>query len=459
MQSKEYIDNLTPAVADRLLLMAYDGVHDANYEFTDLASDTEFVQFMMKNRQNNTLTSTDDDPTSTTGLGFLHLTLQQLLSAIYNLLERSLTNERICSLRHWHSDLGLSLPTYSKDIVFRFLAGLCNHSSSFSCQQVGDLVFTLSPFSLQASTCDLLFIFDSFNLRAFRCVYESDSIVQESQKIQNMFNTNKIISIRAGLPFDYYLIGHCICHHGGMWSITSSKKDIKLLVQGLKSCVGSPKGKLLGLSITNVDLLELYPILVSDLQDLTLERVTFTEHKVNIIRKCISSLRSFELKLSHCEQVELLFPIVFESSLLDIKLFIYNKKNSLHITDDAMNLLINNSNLKHLRLHFPPKLPAHTVCHNESLDFLAKWLLHTLMMSINFKNTLPYTLSIGMMHESSEFDVFLYFEKFLYSDGTCNRKPEMTFRIELYKSCEYNVTQQIFARIPEHYLAMLYFKN
>ena len=45
------------------------------------------------------------------------------------------------------------------------------------------------------------------------------------------------------------------------------------------------------------------------------------------------------------------------------------------INDDALNLMMNNSNLKYLKLNFPLKLPAHTVCHNASLDFLAKLLL------------------------------------------------------------------------------------
>ena len=99
-----------------------------------------------------------------------------------------------------------------------FLAGLYKHSSNFLCQQVGNLAFTFQSFSLQVP----------------QCVYESDSIVQENQKIQKMFNSNKIINVRAGLPFDYYLIGHYICHHGGTWGITSYKEErIELLVQGL----------------------------------------------------------------------------------------------------------------------------------------------------------------------------------------------------------------------------------
>ena len=69
-----------------------------------------------------------------------------------------------------------------------------------------------------------------------------------------------------------------------MWSIYSKKEEnIKRLVQGLKSCDDIPKGKLLELSISEVDLLELDPLLVSDLQQLTLQHVTLTASTVNII--------------------------------------------------------------------------------------------------------------------------------------------------------------------------------
>ena len=272
-------------------------------------------------------------------------------------------------------------------------------------------------------------------------LYESDSIVQENRKIQENLNSSEIIDDAwSGDPFDYYLIGHYICHHGGMWDITShEEKGIKLLVQGLKSCNDSSKGKLQKLSIINVDLSELDPILVIDLQQLDFQHVTFTESSVNIIREFISSdgaLRSVDV--NECEQVELLFPIVFESSLL--RRFLLVNRRSLHISDDAMNLLVNNSNIKLLILDFPLKLPAHTVCHNASLDFLAKRLL----VFISSKQTLPY---IKISDELSEFDVSFYFMKTSASNG----EPRTVFTISIYKSCDYNVTQQILVRIPEQY--------
>ena len=157
---------------------------------------------------------------------------------------------------------------------------------------------------------------------------------------------------------------------------------------------------------------------------------------VNIIRKCISPDGALKtVHVYHCEHVELLFPIVFESSLLDT-IEIVDKHNSLHTNDDAMNLLMNNSNLNHLRLHFT----SSTYMYSVPLDFLARQLL----MFISSKHTLP---NIKILCKSSEFDVLLHFEK----TSAGNREPKTEFKIVIHKSCDYNVTQQIFVRIPEQY--------
>ena len=417
LQSMEYINRLPHGVGDQLLLLAkiaYEGVHENKYKFTDLANGS--VHFGMMKYNNSTLT---------TSLVFLHHTLQEYLSALY----KSLTNEGNIPALRWHSDLGLPLPLNRKGIVLRFLAGLCKHSNSFSCQLVGDY---------------LAYTFDPYNLKIPRCVYESDSIVQESQKLQEIFSLNTYVWPES--PFDFYLVGYCICHHSGMWSISSYiEESIKHLVQGLKSCNDIPKGKLLKLFIYKVDFLELDPLLVSDLQQLTLAHVTFTASSVNIIRKHISSNGALRTVHVHqCAQVELLFPIVFESSFLD-KVQIRNAYINLHINDDALNLMMNNSNLKNLILDFPLKLPVHTVCHSASLDFLAKLLL----VFINSKHTIP---NIVILHGSSNFDAFFYFVK----TSAGNREPEVKLTIIIRNSCYYDVIQQILARIPEQYHIPVY---
>ena len=428
LQSMEYVNSLPHGVGDQLLQLAkiaYESVRDDKYEFTALANGSVLVHFGMMRQHNENSSSQLSTIDLNSSWVFIHCTLQEYLSALY----KSLTNEGNIPALCWHSDLGLPLPPNSEGIILRFLAGLCKHSNNFSCQLVGDY---------------LALTFNQINLKLPRCLYESDSIVQESQKLQERFSRSKMIIIQIRSSFNYYLVGHCICHHSGMWSVYSlGEESIKHLVQGLKSCDDTPKGKLLKLSISVVDLLELDPLLVSNLQHLTLIHVTLRASSVKMIRKHISSLRT--VHVYECAQVELLFPIVFESSFLD-EVHISNEDTSLHINDDALNLMMNNSNLKNLTLYFPLKLP---VCDNAScrLDYLGKLLL----VFIRSKHTIP---NIVISHESSKFNVFFYFVK----TTAGNREPKVELTIAISNICYYVVTRHLYmlARIPEQYHIPVY---
>ena len=106
-------------------------------------------------------------------------------------------------------------------------------------------------------------------VQVVRCVYECSNIVQKIPEVKDWFDhqdlQTKIDSRRAvGVvtQFDYYLVGHCIRHIGGSWSVTvSSQVEADFLVQGLGS--DDSKGelqelKLFGLKIEHVEpLLEL----------------------------------------------------------------------------------------------------------------------------------------------------------------------------------------------------------
>ena len=130
--------------------------------------------------------------------------------------------------------------------------------------------------------------------------------------------------------------------------------------------------------------------------------------------------------------------------------YIKNADISLHINDDVLTLMTNNSNLKNLELYFPLKLPAHTVCDSASFDFLAELL----GVFINYKHTL---LNIQLPRQSSEFDVFLHFAKI--SAG--NEKPETEFTITIHNTnaCNYNVTQQILTRLPKQLSDIIVVRN
>ena len=178
LQSMEYINSLPHGVGDQLLLLAkiaYEGVRENKYTFTDLENSSEFVHFGM---MNEILIDPDlfilNIAVPNPPWVFIHRTLQEYLSALY----KSLTIEGNIPALRWHSDFHLTFPQkYEEGVVLSFLAGLCKHSNSFSCQLVGDY---------------LAYQYITFSLQLPRCVYESDSIVQESQKLQEIFSSSGI---------------------------------------------------------------------------------------------------------------------------------------------------------------------------------------------------------------------------------------------------------------------------
>ena len=293
------------------------------------------------------------------------------------------------------------------------MAGICKHNSRL-CDHVGNLVV------------------ESDDLQLVQCLDESDSLL-ENQAIQKVLSSSdKAISIRGGVPFDYYLVGHCFCHHHGVWNIEFDKKEkIDLLIQshGTFKC----SGKIVKLTLANLDSLSLEPLLplLSNLQQLYFKQITFTESSVKVLKKYMSRRPLKTVGIYHCEHFENLLPIVFGSLSLDM-LDIIVDEDTVHISDRVMDLFINNSiiNFKHLKLRFPLELPAHTLCDSTSVDFLAKWLR-------TFKTySRP---KVKTLNKASKYNVIFYFEK----TGADDRKPKIEFQIKSPDLCEPNIREKI----------------
>ena len=412
LQSSEDINSLPKDVAEQLVELAkvaYEGLRDEQYVFTILGNRFDHLGMMKK-------TLSLDDPS--TGpkftFSFLHITLQEYLSALYMSLELSYTEVR----SHWQSN---PLSRNSK----RFLAGLCKYSINISCQQVGELI--VSPVKS--------------NLLVAQCVYESESILQGNQEI---LSTNKeLIHVQGKSLFDYYVIGHCICRHGGEWDISINKKQQSdLLVQGLKShnnCLG----KMQKLTVSD-DFQTLYPLLdqlphaVSKLQQIHLKGVTFTAEGVPKLQEYIShnKVALKTVSIAHCEHEELLLPILFGPSTLDT-LSIVNQHGS-YISIDAMKLLEENTNLKQLELDTSLELPAQrTLCESTSLVYLAH------LLSTFIKLVKSPTLQ--------EFNIKLLLET--HNNFVYRSEDSRTFDLILSdQSCDdLNITEQLLLRIPEEY--------
>ena len=280
-----------------------------------------------------------------------------------------------------------------RDMVLRFLAGLCKHSTSLSCQEVGDVLVSIydkAPINflikLHVHTAFPVLQWSSNQLLFIRCLYESASIIKENYKIQDFFDGEMRISTLGRSPFDNYLIGHCISCHGGVWYVVINQLD--LFVQGLKSCNGSTKGMLKVLSIHDTELLTLDQVLLPSILELiSFVSVTFSPSSVAVLQQYISSNPSLKrLYILHSKHVELLLPIVFGPSSLEV----------IHLDTDKplidnhtiVNLLRNNSNLKELHLNLALKLPTSTLCDNTSLKYLANHIC------IFFDLTIKWNLTI-----------------------------------------------------------------
>ena len=287
--NRESINKLPTKVAEQLVVVArvaYMGLCEEKYVFTDLGVEFDNLGMMKK-------TTSLDLFGPTCSFSFLHLTLQEYLSALYISLEL-------------HS--GLEVPPFvcEKDIVIRFLAGLCAHGNDIACQTLGGL--------LQDNDLDSLLV--------VQCVYECDTIVQDIKMLQELFVSDKMIRVMGDLPFDYYLIGHCVSHIGGRWSIDiRQQEEVDLLIQGLGSYgTCDSRGKIQGLRLHDNALLMFDPLVklcCRDLQSLVLEGINCTEMDAALLREYISP--GGVLKVVYmfvCHNVELILPIVFSASSL-----------------------------------------------------------------------------------------------------------------------------------------------
>ena len=222
------------------------------------------------------------------------------------------------------------------------------------------------------------------HVQLVRCVYECDNIVQKIPMIKDSFHRqdfiieiDMLINITA-LPFDYYLIGHCISRIGGRWSIAvSSQVEVDLLVQGLGS--DYIKGELHTLELYGslqlehaVPLLKLFQAVLHCLKITTVSQLDAT-----ILCKYISpgsALRKLEilkpaLQDIPCSMNVLQFSDVLRPSSLDSLTILVFLPNFMVSATDVR--LRENSNLKNLVISDDYLIPLAPALHdNTSLVLL-----------------------------------------------------------------------------------------
>ena len=235
-----------------------------------------------------------------------------------------------------------------------------------------------------------------------------------------------------------------------MWHVNTDNKDeFDLLVQGLKSFNGNRRGKLQKLAISDIVLLILDQVLLSDLQQLHFQDVEFTANSVTVLQEYISSGSLKFIHVLDCENVEPLLPSFFQPSSLEF-LGLVGVERIFHIDDDTLNLLIGNPNLNQLRLRFTLELTS-TLCENPSLERLVNQLLMLIKIIKLNHNLQKINIEIDTHDDSfNEFHV-----KLLHNKETHSSEPKIEVKL-IQKTCDYNATQQLLLCIPEQYHSLLH---
>ena len=331
--SDHFSDSTIPEKLYKLLQEAYEGLMRNEYVLTNLSNDFDHLGLMKKTQGSEVSVG------NTYTFNYLHTTLQEYLAALHIF---------------YSPDVEVP-PSFGKRYVLRFLAGLCcaAQNNDDLCLKVGSLLQNIADN-------------DEHNLQLARCVYESNCIVQKIPMVHKLLSGNgpqPIINVKGEVLFDYYLIGHCVCHIGGQWSITvQSRKEVKYLVKGLKSTregQESEPGPVGGhivheLKLWNISFNSLETLLTKciPLSCLHLYCVTFTKSDVPMLQEYISHDGVLKkIKIVDCKNIDLLLSTLFGPSSLDTVHISGTPSigsDADTVADTARDLLCCNENLKKL---------------------------------------------------------------------------------------------------------------
>ena len=229
LQRMEDIKMLPPLVDTQFLELArvaYEGLCNKRFVFTELGEDFEGLGMMKKTTSLNVCTGRECSYT------FLHLTLQEYMAALYIAIvcPSGLDRAMLRSGRH--------------DVVVRFLAGMCRDDEDHGhCYQKlvkllddkieSDALYeTIGSCSGSDNPAVLLLV---------HCVYECPSIMQ----LLNVKNLVGSSYLEPRVGFDWYVTGYCISHFNVEWGLSTrcAAENIDLLVKGLRSSCAA-KGKI-----------------------------------------------------------------------------------------------------------------------------------------------------------------------------------------------------------------------
>ena len=211
LQRMKDINKLPSLVAQQIVVlakMAYEGMLNQTYIFTELSEDFEGLGILKKITSPNVCTGCGSSYT------FLHLTLQEYMAALYSSVIVQ-TSELYSSHQ---------IPGFKQNDVMRFVAGICSHSEYCDQPFYHDLVRIISENTSQHS------------LLLVHCAYECPGIMHD---VKMGYSSDDVVLVEPVLNFDWYVTGYCISHFDVRWGLSIHKviKDsaINLLVEGIRS--------------------------------------------------------------------------------------------------------------------------------------------------------------------------------------------------------------------------------
>ena len=294
LQRTEDISKLPPLVAQQLLQLArvaYEGLHEKKYVFTDLGEKFEHLGMMKKTTSLNVSTGPG------CSYSFLHLTLEEYLTALHIAIAKP-SNFKVYK---WLME--------EDSVVLRFLAGMCRHDEYHSHPVYQELVQELSS-NLRSG------------LQLVHCVYEYPSIM-DSVKVD--YSERDTIEIEPRVGFDWYVTGYCISHFDEQWHLIMRESNVNdeemdLFLKGLRSSP-TAKGEIQYLYLQGMSFSQTFLPLweFCQLHSLELPYVSIDHDDEVIIRQLIapgSGLRRLE-----CEQrgsyTDTFIPLLFQQSSLE----------------------------------------------------------------------------------------------------------------------------------------------
>ena len=340
LQCIEDISKLPPLEAKQLLHLAelaHMGLNSKMYVFTNLGEDFQDLGLMKKTTTLNVCTGPG------CSYSFLHLTLQEYLTALYSAIKNVLFKV------FYKKSLGYNL--------VRFLAGICNNDYYHGQPVYQKLVKLLAERRSREG------------LWLVQCAYECPSIINsDGLKMDSILQDHPrffefdTIDVEPVVGLDWYATGYCISHFNRGWDLTAEDKylnedTIDLFLKGLRS---SPRaqGKIRSLC-SSASLSQIVPPLREfyQLYRLHLHHVNVDQDDEDVLRQLIlapeSELRKVVYAVSQTTiYTDTLIPLLFQQSSLQELILTDLANEPSHIPEDikTMNLPQSNTNLHSLNI-------------------------------------------------------------------------------------------------------------